>query len=265
MKIPSKRSKSFKALGCLLLLGFFCLVWYNLPDHQQHDVVRKMFKFKAPVEELAYLHFPIWNKDGYKAMHLPNDLRRKLVDVWLTNRHQMELEEPDERYIHFDETLEDFQELKKNSVYPASVYSLEDNHPELAEEIRSWLGIQLEQWSGVKGLEPTTMYGIREYTDGSILEYHVDRWDTHVLSAIVHVGSISPRSDWPITVYNRYTQPTNVTGLGGPNVILYESATLVHGRVTPYRGEVYANMFVHFRPVGWLDMVKKIPQFVDEI
>eukprot|EP01126_Amoeba_proteus_P022545 TRINITY_DN2273_c0_g4_i4.p1 TRINITY_DN2273_c0_g4~~TRINITY_DN2273_c0_g4_i4.p1 ORF type:complete len:287 (+),score=38.80 TRINITY_DN2273_c0_g4_i4:165-1025(+) len=264
MKIPlvNKRSRSLKALVVFfLLLGGLYLVWFLLEDQPQQEVHPKTFKFKAPVEQRAYDHFPIWNHDGYKGIHLPTDLRRKVVETWLTNRHKRELEVPDERYIHYDNALEDLADRKQRGISPVYVYHFERNHPDLAAEIRAWLKVELEHWSGVKDLESTAMYGIREYTDGAVLEYHVDRWDTHVLSGIIHVGSISPRSDWPITVYNRNTQPINVSGLGGPTAILYESATLVHGRTTPYRGEIYANMFIHFRPVGWLDVVKKIPQF----
>ena len=34
-------------------------------------------------------------------------------------------------------------------------------------------------------------------------------------------------------------------------VILYESASLPHGRPYPLNGEKFVNAFVHYRPKGW--------------
>jgi prolyl 4-hydroxylase len=35
-------------------------------------------------------------------------------------------------------------------------------------------------------------------------------------------------------------------------MVLYESARLIHGRPTPFKGKRYDNLFVHYRPKnGW--------------
>ncbi|CAN0548743.1 unnamed protein product [Ectocarpus sp. 8 AP-2014] len=44
----------------------------------------------------------------------------------------------------------------------------------------------MEEWSGIK-LKSTACYGVRHYYKGSILANHVDRVDTHVISAIINV------------------------------------------------------------------------------
>jgi prolyl 4-hydroxylase len=36
-------------------------------------------------------------------------------------------------------------------------------------------------------------------------------------------------------------------------MVLYESHSVIHGRPFPLRGKFYANVFVHFEPVGPLD------------
>lgn len=44
----------------------------------------------------------------------------------------------------------------------------------------------MEKWSGAT-LVPTAVYGIRVYRRGSSLDNHVDRNNTHVISAIINV------------------------------------------------------------------------------
>ena len=44
----------------------------------------------------------------------------------------------------------------------------------------------MEAWSGVK-LQNSAVYGIRVYRRGSTLFNHVDRSDTHIISAILNV------------------------------------------------------------------------------
>jgi hypothetical protein len=34
-------------------------------------------------------------------------------------------------------------------------------------------------------------------------------------------------------------------------MVLYESATSFHSRLTPMRGRDYGSVFVHYKPVGW--------------
>lgn len=45
----------------------------------------------------------------------------------------------------------------------------------------------MEAWAGVK-LKNSAIYGIRVYRRGSSLVNHVDRSDTHIISAIINVA-----------------------------------------------------------------------------
>ena len=45
----------------------------------------------------------------------------------------------------------------------------------------------MERWSG-KQLKNSAIYGVRVYRRGSMLHNHVDRSDTHIISAIVNVA-----------------------------------------------------------------------------
>jgi len=104
----------------------------------------------------------------------------------------------------------------------------------------------MEHWTGVE-VRPSSMYGIRIYTTGSILSPHVDRLPL-VTSAIVNVAQ-DVDEPWPLEVYNHEGNAVNVTMDPG-DMVLYESHSVVHGRPFPLRGRYYANIFIHFEPTG---------------
>ena len=56
----------------------------------------------------------------------------------------------------------------------------------------------LEEWAGLPhdSLLFTAFYGPRLYRNTSILRLHVDRWETHVLSAIISVGKRGLVKPW---------------------------------------------------------------------
>jgi prolyl 4-hydroxylase len=56
----------------------------------------------------------------------------------------------------------------------------------------------------------------------------------------------------PLEVYGHDGKATNVTMEPG-DMVLYESHSVIHGRPFPFKGNFYANLFVHFEPIGPLD------------
>jgi len=57
--------------------------------------------------------------------------------------------------------------------------------------------------------------------------------------------------DWMLEVIG-HDGKTAQLPLKPQQMILYESATVIHGRPQPFNGYYYANVFVHFRPQnGW--------------
>ena len=104
----------------------------------------------------------------------------------------------------------------------------------------------IEQWTGME-LEPTSMYGIRMYTDGAVLNPHADRLPL-VSSCIINVDQ-DVDEPWPLEVYDRQGNAVNVTMEPG-DMVLYESGSLIHGRPFPMKGRFYANIFIHFQPTG---------------
>ena len=59
---------------------------------------------------------------------------------------------------------------------------------ELNYEVLWDLQPMFEEWAGVE-LEPTSVYGVRVYQNGSTLVDHLDVLETHVISGILHIAS----------------------------------------------------------------------------
>ena len=104
----------------------------------------------------------------------------------------------------------------------------------------------IEQWTGME-LQPTSLYGIRVYTEGAILSPHVDRLPL-VSSCIVNVAQ-DVEEPWPLEIYDRQGNAINITMEPG-DMVLYESHSLIHGRPFPLKGKYFANIFIHFEPTG---------------
>ena len=107
----------------------------------------------------------------------------------------------------------------------------------------------MEEWTGQR-LASTSVYGIRIYHNQSILSPHVDRLPL-VSSAIINVAQ-STDEPWPLEVYDHDGVAHNITMEPG-DMVMYESHSVIHGRPHPLQGEFYANVFVHFEPMGPLD------------
>jgi prolyl 4-hydroxylase len=104
----------------------------------------------------------------------------------------------------------------------------------------------LQEWTGEE-LMQCSLYGIRVYTEGAMLAPHVDRLPL-VSSAIVNVAQDTDEP-WPIEVYSHDGKAYNVTMEPG-EMVLYESHSVLHGRPFPMKGRFYANVFIHFEPIG---------------
>lgn len=104
----------------------------------------------------------------------------------------------------------------------------------------------LEEWTSEE-LSPTSMYGIRVYTNGAILLPHVDRLPL-VASAMLNIDQ-DVDEPWPMEIYDHSGKAHNVT-LDPGDMLLFESHSVVHGRPFPLKGRYYAMLFIHFEPTG---------------
>lgn len=119
----------------------------------------------------------------------------------------------------------------------------------LAYDMGHALHLLHEEWAGQR-LELTAAYGLRIYRRGQVLRWHVDRAETHVISSIVHIDSESD-NPWPLHIEDHLGDEHEVCLRPG-QMLLYESATCPHARATPFAGEHFGSLFVHFKPIeGW--------------
>jgi len=185
-----------------------------------------------------------YTKVGFKVQDIPPSLFEELRNYW--QQHRINLSKPENHPV-FDATL---------SGRLADTWMLEPPHL-LQQRVTSTLRPILAEWAGVETeeLQFTAIYGIRMYRHGSVLHHHVDRRETHALSAILEIGALEfgdGFTEWPVEFFDHTGELHRVPNRPG-QMILYESATCVHGRPTPFPGREVANMFVHFSPVGWPD------------
>ena len=83
----------------------------------------------------------------------------------------------------------------------------------------------IEAWTGMK-LKPSSLYGIRIYTEGAILSPHVDRIPS-VNGCIINVAQ-DVDEPWMLEVYDRHDRAVNVT-LEPGDMVLYENGSVIHG------------------------------------
>jgi hypothetical protein len=105
----------------------------------------------------------------------------------------------------------------------------------------------MEEWAGGVELKGTSCYGVRTYYNGSWLREHVDTGNTHIISGIMQIAQdmVEP---WPLTFVDHYGDRHYIT-MEPQDLVLYESASCLHGRPVPAVGNYFANTFIHYMPV----------------
>jgi hypothetical protein len=176
---------------------------------------------------------------GFKKIKLPAEIFRPLKEFFDANKDRSKSENWGGRgntYVNHWES-------------PTRMVSMEDrDYPgSAALKQRIWDQVQpiIEEWVGRK-VHPTSLYGIRVYSDGAMLATHVDRLPL-VSSCIIQVDQ-DLDEPWPIEVISHAGKAYNVTMEPG-DMTLYESHTVLHGRPFKMKGRYYANLFVHYEPV----------------
>jgi hypothetical protein len=125
------------------------------------------------------------------------------------------------------------------------------DRPELTEQVLHELHPYIEAWSGQQ-VEPYLAYGFRLYRNESALYMHLDEFETHVLSLILHIDSSDDADPWPIVIEDFEGNTHEVTLTSG-DVLFYESSKCFHGRPRPLSGSWYSSVFVHYTPLGYND------------
>ena len=204
-----------------------------------------LLNFKQPVV------LPRFTTRGYKKGIIPKGLYQDIMDFYKSNIKNRQAEKHD-----VEPAIND-KEVKCSMVY------LSD---EMIKQISESMLPLMEEWSNCSLIQ-TRLYGIREYYTGNILRNHVDRVNTHIVSVILQVDKqLGGQPDWPLEVIDMNGKIQQVY-LNPGEMLFYESATLIHGRPSPFKGNLFANAFLHYRPSatwGW-DIVGRHLMYNGEI
>jgi len=181
-----------------------------------------------------------YTKTGFMKIRAPEELRNLIAAHWERNKDAKTQEKWPVGNVYTNHW--------KAPTYMVSVedQGLRGGGYALKQKIWDAAQSTIENWTGME-LKPTSMYGIRVYTEGAILSPHVDRMPL-VSSCIINVAQ-DVDEPWPLEVYDRAGNAVNVTMEPG-DMVLYESHSLLHGRPFELKGRYYANIFIHFEPTG---------------
>lgn len=137
-------------------------------------------------------------------------------------------------------------------------------HQQTHVNIDDYLLPHVRGWADVGPLALSAIWGVRTYRRGATLEPHVDRL-SHALSVIVHVSQEDLSAPWPLQIQD-HSGVMHEINLAPGEILLYESARLMHGRSNPLNGRGYSNLFVHYRPAGAvLPRLRLPPAFAESI
>jgi hypothetical protein len=178
---------------------------------------------------------PNMTRHGVQVEEIPRDLSKRLY-AFLHEHLKEAISEGDE-----DDKSSAITSSKK---YPSMIYL----PTAFQNEIVAVMQPIHERWCNCK-LKFNALYGVRVYFDGSVLSCHLDRTTTHVVSSIMHIGH-DLEEPWPIQIKDHFGRFLGVN-LEPGEMLHYESARLVHCRMTEMKGNWYANAFIHFAPVDW--------------
>ncbi len=177
-----------------------------------------------------YKQLPVFSVEGFHKARLPYNLFKQIKNFYKLNRDNSQAE-----------VLDSYLSSETNQT-PSYMIQLSE---ELRNQISDVIGPLLEHWIKIP-LKKTAVYGIRQYRRGAVLKTHVDRIDTHIVSAIINVDQ-QVDSDWALHILDHQGRNHRVIMQPG-DMLFYESARLQHGRPQPLQGESFANIFVHFMP-----------------
>eukprot|EP00466_Bigelowiella_natans_P013838 jgi/Bigna1/89476/estExt_fgenesh1_pg.C_500016 len=222
----------------------------SLEGYRNHDNLKATWNKQNEERKLANLHQPQHLKNftefGFEKRPIPPEVWEIVNGYYQANKDSIVLEKwpASNPYINHWEAV-------PMMIWLPELHSGDQTKQMIFDGLRP----HLEEWSGVE-LEQTDMYGMRVYKNNTFLENHVDRIGTHVVSVIMHVAD-SGDHEWPLNIFDHNGKEHNVTIKAG-EMVLYESATCVHGRPSKYLGDYYVNAFAHFRPKGkWVQFLRK--------
>lgn len=192
---------------------------------------------------------PRFHPVGFEKVKIPKDIYARI----LNNRKKKQLEKKKfiiegcdlgmqncHRLVESRDAQECHQVSNENYFFRSlDAPVLEDIYSKLRPMAQDWIDNKVE-------LSGTSIYGIRKYTRGAWLMGHLDHLKSHVISAILNIKQ-DVDEDWPLQIFDHSGQLHEIILKQG-EMVWYESASLVHGRVKPLNGSYFENLFVHYMP-----------------
>lgn len=179
---------------------------------------------------------PNYTRVGFYKSTFPTELFSQIKQFYRANGAKIESEHVPGDFIYTSE------KKKLGS-------SLVNLSTPLRQKIHDTMKPLMEKWAGAE-LEPTFVYGIRVYHNDAILKTHRDRLETHIISAIINVDQ-AVEEDWELLIEDNFYRQHQVVLKPG-EMIFYEGARLIHGRPNALKGQLFANIFCHFKPIGYV-------------
>ncbi len=201
---------------------------------KEHDVRSQVASTFDAEWQRAHRVTRTFTEFGFHKGRLPNDLFASMSAYYYNNRDQATLEEWEDKGIFVNWWEADVFFL------PMPMALKRYWQARLQQLVEAWVGIPLEL---------TDIYGMRRYEDGARLLTHVDREHTHAASLIVNVAQGGIRQPWNIEIYD-FADRLHEIEMNEGDIVFYESARCLHGRMQPLQGAFYVNLFAHYRPTG---------------
>jgi prolyl 4-hydroxylase len=260
-------SYKYKIFGLVIIvtLGIIAYLIFkpskeNITCNDKHHFYRKKginsiyfseaYKNMSQQEQKTRNLCPNFTQKGYIAKKLSPHLKTRLKNLWEKKKH---LKKP-EKVPH--EVIWGTENSSNELLYNLDIAT---HDPSLKKDLENYIKNQLSQWTGKQNLIHTATFGIREYKRGATLKVHCDRYDTHVLSAILHVKH-KQEKPWPLAVWDHQGNKENILLDNNIDLVLYESVGIMHGRPYPFEGDSYVNIFIHFSVPGWKEKMDEILQ-----
>lgn len=214
----------------------------------QNDILQRWSKYKGWKDfdrGFFAAHIPRFTETGFQKIKLPDQLHSAVQDWYRQHRQNSK---PESSQPAFG--------MNCNTGYDNDDWVI---HPDEAvlNPVEEHIRQKLADWTGQNVNERTALYGVREYHRGSICGLHVDNMETHAFSAIYQVDQRGMDESWA-SDYVTHQGEEGKAYLQPGEVLLYESASSLHGRRSPLRGDEFANLFFHFRSPNWLPAVQKV-------
>lgn len=178
-----------------------------------------------------YTQIPKFTEKGFKISKVPENIWGVIKDTYslIKEKKQEEIFEGKENIIGGE-----------NNIIPLDIV------PNIRKLIHNQLKPFHEDFSGAK-LEATALYGIRSYSNENTLVMHRDRVKTHHISSIILIDKdLNKKEDWALNFIDHNNNEHKLY-LEPGEMVFYESATCLHGRIEPFKGNYYNNMFVHYK------------------